>query len=236
MHGTSTATLTSSQDFAPAAFSSGALDETPAVEFNLQIYSTDKPVTRPFVETFGLPLHTDLPDLSEFAGKTRPEPEQVGRAIYKLFEHAISRRLQFPKIRLIASDGQVVVLRRPGERSKYAGQILLVDQSRWPENAYFGRIDLDGVLYPGRDMTRPVRELLERLAADPARVAFEYGKLTGHCCFCNLPLSDTRSTAHGYGPICAEHYGLPWDANRKLGGFQGIVDERLERRGKRRYY
>ena len=30
------------------------------------------------------------------------------------------------------------------------------------------------------------------------------------CCFCNRALEDERSTAVGYGPICAGHFGLAW--------------------------
>jgi len=40
------------------------------------------------------------------------------------------------------------------------------------------------------------------------------GHASGACCFCSRQLDDPRSVAHGYGPICAGHYGLPWDAAR----------------------
>lgn len=36
------------------------------------------------------------------------------------------------------------------------------------------------------------------------------GKITSNCCFCSHELSTPESIAVGYGPICAEHYGLPW--------------------------
>jgi hypothetical protein len=52
--------------------------------------------------------------------------------------------------------------------------------------------------------------LLDALAADPERVAAAYGKHTGQCCFCGSALSDGRSVAVGYGPICAKHYGMAW--------------------------
>jgi hypothetical protein len=58
----------------------------------------------------------------------------------------------------------------------------------------------------------PVQDVLTRLAADPAKVASELGHLTGHCIFCETPLNDPRSTAVGYGPICAKKFHLPWDA------------------------
>ncbi len=46
-----------------------------------------------------------------------------------------------------------------------------------------------------------------------ARIAYEYG-LSGRCMFCARDLTDDRSNPHrggvGYGPVCADKYGLPW--------------------------
>jgi len=49
-----------------------------------------------------------------------------------------------------------------------------------------------------------------KVAEDPEAAAVENGFLTGACCFCRIGLHDHRSTAVGYGPICAKHYNLPW--------------------------
>jgi len=46
---------------------------------------------------------------------------------------------------------------------------------------------------------------------DPIGVMTAHGKKSGNCCFCGRDLTDHRSTAHGYGPICAKRYTLPWD-------------------------
>lgn len=57
------------------------------------------------------------------------------------------------------------------------------------------------------------RKPLSRLSADTklnAEQAARWGKLYGRCVFCSLPLTDERSIAVGYGPVCAEHHGLPW--------------------------
>lgn len=166
-----------------------------------------------------------LPSLAEFA---EDAPERVGTEIANLFEHAMTQRLKWPRIRLLTRSGQVIVLRRAGERSRHPGSIQILGEGHYPANDYFGRIETDGTLRPARAMTLDVRELLGRLARDPAQVAFEYGKLTGHCCFCNRELTDPRSASHGYGPDCAEHYALPWNARRDLGGFYGNVFNVLE--------
>lgn len=48
------------------------------------------------------------------------------------------------------------------------------------------------------------------VAEDPEAAAVENGMLSGNCVFCASGLTDHRSTAVGYGPICAKSYNLPW--------------------------
>lgn len=43
-----------------------------------------------------------------------------------------------------------------------------------------------------------------------AEQAARFGKLWGSCVFCSRLLTDERSVAVGYGPVCADHNGLPW--------------------------
>lgn len=46
------------------------------------------------------------------------------------------------------------------------------------------------------------------------QVAAQYGALHSHCIFCSRDLTDERSDPKqggvGYGPVCANKYGLPW--------------------------
>ena len=105
---------------------------------------------------------------------------------------------------------QAVVLNRAGDRSKYTGQIMVTDGRPFGVNKYFGRIDHSGVFHATDSATAAISELLRRLGENPAEVASEYGRLTGNCCFCSRRLDDARSTAVGYGKICASKYGLPW--------------------------
>jgi hypothetical protein len=80
------------------------------------------------------------------------------------------------------------------------------------ERAWFGRVLVSGQYEPSQKAPAGVATALRELAADPVKVATEHGKLTGRCCFCNIKLKDERSTAVGYGQICADHFGLPWGA------------------------
>lgn len=130
--------------------------------------------------------------------------------IFSLFEQAINSKLKWPRVRLLTSDGLPVVLKMAGSKSKYPGQLMVTDGGPFGANVFYGRIDQRGIFHTYQNSLMAL-DVLRRLAANPADVAREYGKLTGHCTFCDLPLTDARSTANGYGPVCAKHYGLQWD-------------------------
>lgn len=81
------------------------------------------------------------------------------------------------------------------------------------QREWYGRVGLDGTFTgSGRHAAKfgAIQAKLAAFAAEPARIASEYGLMTGRCCFCSIPLKDERSTAVGYGRTCAKHYGLPW--------------------------
>lgn len=142
-----------------------------------------------------------------------PAPEALGDsvlAIFALFAKARASGLLWPKVRLQAEGGQGVVLSLAGEKSKHAGQVQVTDGGPFGQSTYFGRIDAAGALHAGKGMTPAVRAVLAKLAADPAREAAAYGTLSGCCCFCGRGLDTGESVAVGYGPTCAEKYGMPW--------------------------
>lgn len=140
------------------------------------------------------------------AAPATPVTVQVA-GIRAMFDSA-SATLKHPRIRLVTADGTPVVLTIAGPTSKFPGTINVTDGSAYPSNAFFGRIAGDAFT-PAPKCTGPVRALLAALSADPASVAAAHGKLTGACCFCARKLDDPKSLAVGYGPICADKYGLP---------------------------
>lgn len=154
-----------------------------------------------------------------FAIAEQPRPaaapaETVGdlSGIFALFQRA-RQHLRFPAIVLnvpgysdamrISVAGQAA--REPGSLTVTANEERVMGRRRW-----FGRVLTNGSFQPGRDVPAGVADQLRRFAANPVEVAAEHGRLTGRCCFCNHALEDERSTSVGYGPVCAEHYGLPW--------------------------
>ena len=61
-----------------------------------------------------------------------------------------------PKLKV--ADGVVVTLN--GERSKNPGHVTVTDGGPYGENRYYGRIDDDGTIYPGREFTDEVQQAL----------------------------------------------------------------------------
>jgi hypothetical protein len=128
-------------------------------------------------------------------------------AIVALFQSASDHQTR-PKIRLTTRDGQRIVMSLAGSSSAHAGKIRVTDGAAFGSGGtFFGWIAGDGsttVVNPG------VLGMLKEFAVNPAEIAAYYGRKHGHCCFCARDLTDVRSTTVGYGPICADHYGLPW--------------------------
>lgn len=154
------------------------------------------------------PVTVDAPGLA-----TGPVTHQLGNfaPVIALFGRA-AEHLKYPKIRLIC-DGTPIILSVAGERSKAPGTINITGEGSFPNRAWYGRIDpATGQWEPSRaaegQFGSALKNVLSELATDPARVAAIYGKLTGNCCFCQRELTDARSVTAGYGPVCADHYGL----------------------------
>lgn len=151
--------------------------------------------------------------LAEEAGKPR-ESRVLADApkltkVIEMFDRAAANNLKWPAIVLRVGE-QDIRLSRCGDRAKSPGAVNITDLDRENGRKWFGRIERDGSFVRGYEYRDDLRPLLEELADNPAKVATEYGKLTGRCCLCNRKLEDERSTAVGYGPVCAKHYGLPW--------------------------
>jgi hypothetical protein len=136
--------------------------------------------------------------------------------LYSLFQYAVSQNLKYPKIRLQFQNDTIVV-KLAGSKSRYEGQLMVTNDAGYgsPNSRYFGRVDQNGAIVAGRDLTAAVESLLEEFAANPVEVAQRYGKLTGNCMFCDKKLDDPVSAAVGYGPVCAKKWNLPHNAAKQ---------------------
>lgn len=132
-------------------------------------------------------------------------------ALKALFDRAACH-LKAPAVVINVADVGLVRVYVGRANSRHAGKTCVVDYGKtWPVGKFYGWIK-EGQFEPKKYVPTPATLIdgLKAFALDPIGHAKAYGKLTGKCCFCTLPLEDERSTGQGYGPICAKHYGLPW--------------------------
>lgn len=138
-------------------------------------------------------------------------PAQM-KGIIDLFA-AAQGKLKRPSITIgFAGMARETTLSVAGPNAREPGTINVAEDAPFGQGAWFGRIRMDGTFAASGKVATPAELLagLAAFAANPAQVAAEYGRATGSCCFCSRRLTDDRSLDAGYGPTCAERYGLPW--------------------------
>jgi hypothetical protein len=127
-------------------------------------------------------------------------------------DSAAARGVLRPRVTYPTRAGGRLTFARPSSTSRYAGQpVIFVRRDR----EYAGMVR-DLRFHAARDFAidSAFTTSLAGILSAPLNHAVAQGHATGSCCFCSRQLTDARSVAHGYGPICAENYGLPWDAER----------------------
>ena len=134
-------------------------------------------------------------------------------AVFAMLQQA-KKHLQHPRLTLHVPEVGHLQLYVATAASKYAGAMLLTDGKPFGQNIWYGRIDPAGLWTPppalDQATSMAIYDLLVELAADPVGTTAANGKLGGRCVFCSLKLTDPKSIAAGYGPVCAQHWNLPW--------------------------
>lgn len=135
------------------------------------------------------------------------------KGLMDLFDKAKASGLKKPGLALKTVNGADLKVYVAGPSSKVAGSLQLTDGKGFG-GVYYGSVTPEGEFKPYKGLTDQVKDdltsILTELSTNPAVGAAKYGKLTGKCMFCKLPLDDEKSTAVGYGPVCAKNWGLPW--------------------------
>ena len=118
--------------------------------------------------------------------------------IFTLFNNAATH-LRYPAINLTSKDGHKIRVYRATK-----GYIAIK-----VDGEYVGKLvsaDVKIILYSAKELLPEIDALLSNPISESALQGKEYGR----CCFCNRELDNEGSIFHGYGPICAEKWGLPW--------------------------
>lgn len=148
------------------------------------------------VEEAGAPVEAmPTADVGDFAG------------VIALFDFAKSK-LKWPKITLETPDGVKVQLSVSGPSAKHPGTVNVTDGRPYGQNTWYGRVFTDGTYQKSGQSTDALVDFLKLLSLNPAQIAVAYGHSHGHCCFCNTKLTAPNSKAAGFGPVCADNWGL----------------------------
>jgi hypothetical protein len=155
-----------------------------------------------------------LIERADGVGLDEPKPTEVAAApqvsgvvaIVALLERG-AETLKRPKVRFLA-EGRNLCLSIASGRARFPGSI---DVTSVGYGQWLGRVHKDGRFEArcDQDMATAILAALQAFGADPARIASEYGRETGECCFCARELTDPVSVSVGYGPVCADKFGLP---------------------------
>jgi hypothetical protein len=147
----------------------------------------------------------------------KPKAVDVGSMapLIALFKKA-KAHLKRPAIVLHNAEVGEIRLSEAGQTARVPGAINVTTPGSFGERIWYGRVTVDGSFQQSPKVVAPTAlvEALRLFASDPVGQAAKHGHLTGRCCFCNRRLEDERSTAVGYGPVCADHFGLPWGEDR----------------------
>lgn len=135
--------------------------------------------------------------------------------ILEMLSRARDAQKRLPKIE-ISHNGNPVVF-----KITKAGKVNVTDGGPYGNNVWYGAIQANGEFRVGRETARVI-DAIVALESDPERVASQHGVATGVCCFCSRELSTKESRSVGYGPVCADKFGLPW----------GEIDPELDSEGK----
>jgi hypothetical protein len=146
--------------------------------------------------------------------KDEPKENTVVRVpeLIEAFDRA-AENLKWPKIK-IEKEGRLVRIARQGSRSNNEGGLKIDNGCQYgdPSQAYYGNVTPDGVFHYRNNCPADVIELVCGLNSNLGDTASVHGLAFGNCCFCSRELTDPKSVRVGYGPVCADHYGLPHGA------------------------
>jgi hypothetical protein len=128
------------------------------------------------------------------------------------FDLALEAGIKRPKVNV----GDLMFSLAPAG-GKNAGHVYVKGaKDDFGERPYLGKVTPEGKLYPSRDCSDEQKARILEIGGDVVKAAKAHGAQHSNCCFCGRGLTTNESVANGYGPICAERYGLPWEVTEEF--------------------
>lgn len=129
-------------------------------------------------------------------------------AILVMFRLA-GEHLKRPKIRLITEENEYVMLSFNVEKQEV--DIYTGGWAHHGRRRFVGWVKEDKLVpYTIDRLTPSIKLTLQEFSLNPQQVAQTMAQRIGGCMYCGQALTDPESKTRGYGPVCAEHFHLPW--------------------------
>lgn len=145
-----------------------------------------------------------------------PRVSVDGRTLIRYFDNA-AKKLQRPKIgyKILPKPlfgCEQLIFYRTGEQSASPMSVGVTNGLAYPNNRILALMYRDGrtIFYPWTYDKPELQQLIKKVAEDPLVHFSENGKATKSCCYCGRMLTHPSSLHYGYGPVCADNFGLPW--------------------------
>src|SRR5216683_913611 len=134
-----------------------------------------------------------------------------GRPLIDLFDHA-ANHLKWPHLIVLYNNGNDrIKFARMSELAKIPHGIIITDGRSFGVNKIYGFVERNGKINLKIEPKGIVYDIIEAVTFNPLDNLKLNGLQYKHCCFCGAELTNKISLHHGYGPICADKWGLPWD-------------------------
>lgn len=168
------------------------------------------------------------------AESATPEMRDMIGFISDTFVMAVGRGLKNPMIRLGYRETNrryKLYLSARGTVCLKGGDVIPGTADPVGDEVYIGCF-LNGKFLPaseyGTNRPKPVdprdQTFVNVLSADPVGTFVKCSKDMDRCCYCNLPLEDSRSKERGYGETCANRWGLPWGTKGRTEEFPSFAE------------
>jgi hypothetical protein len=142
--------------------------------------------------------------------------------LFALFERAESKHVQWPVIKFTCDKTPIRLTH--GKDDKLHLNVDVKDD--YGKRPWIGGVDRGGAYSMSRKNKPPqgLGKVLEDFATNPSDAGRVYGKAERSCCFCGITLRSKDSLYYGYGPICADNFGLEWGNATELTREEDLAD------------
>lgn len=128
------------------------------------------------------------------------------------FALALKAGIKRPKV----NTGDLLFSLAPAHGHNAGHVYVKGEKDAYGDRPYLGKITPEGKFFAGRGVEDDVKQRIAEVGADVVGSAKAHGAQHNNCCFCSRDLTTNESVSNGYGPICAERYGLPWTVTEEF--------------------